>query len=111
MAPVSSILSPHSSAVDNDPGSATFYGMSVQFKFREDVGEDRRREIIDALGRAGFAARSLFPKQKRAALASIFTLRDAEAQDLKALRNTLRGYGAEIEYVEAAPQRTLKTVR
>jgi hypothetical protein len=83
--------------------------MSVQFKFRESVGEDRRREIIDALGRAGYAARSLFPNQKRAALSSIFTLKEAQAQDLKTLRNTLRGYGPDIEYVEAAPQRTLKT--
>jgi hypothetical protein len=82
--------------------------MSVQFKFKDSVSDDRRREIVDALGRAGFAARSLFPNQKRPQLASIFTLSEAEAEDLQALRSALTGYDRDIEYVEAAPARSLK---
>jgi hypothetical protein len=82
--------------------------MSVQFKFKESVSEDRRREIVDALDRAGFAARSLFPGQKRPRLASIFTVTGAGAGDLKAFRSALTDYDHDIEYVEAAPERKLK---
>jgi hypothetical protein len=83
--------------------------MSLQFKFKETVGEDKRREIVDALGRAGFAARSLFPNQRRPRLASIFTLSEADAEDLNAVRSALTDYHSDIEYVEAAPERSLKT--
>ena len=82
--------------------------MSVQFKFKDKVGHDRRLEIVDALGRAGFAAQSLFPGQKRPKLAAIFTVPKADARDVKALRAALTDYGHEIEYVEAAPERTIK---
>jgi len=85
--------------------------MSVQFKFKEGVSEDKRREIIDVLKRAGFAARSLFPNQKRPRLASIFTLSDAHAEDLQALRSALTRYDGDIEYLEPAPDRHLKTVQ
>ncbi|HLZ99069.1 MAG TPA: hypothetical protein VKP66_14100 [Steroidobacteraceae bacterium] len=85
--------------------------MSVQFKFRESVDENRRREIIDALGRAGFAARNLFPDQKRPRLASIFTLSEARPEDLYTVRNTLQSYGTDIEYLEAAPERSPKAPR
>jgi hypothetical protein len=84
--------------------------MSVQLKFRESVGENRRREIIEALDRAGFAARSLFPNQKRSRLASIFTLSEADAADLQTLRNALTGYRTDIEYLEPAPDRRLKAL-
>ena len=82
--------------------------MSVQFKIRETVQEDRRREIIAAVERAGFAARNLFPNQKRPRLASIFTVSEANAKDLKALRWALSAYGTDIEFVETAPTRGLK---
>jgi hypothetical protein len=82
--------------------------MSVQFKFKDDVGENRRREIIKALGRAGFAARSLFPGQTRAKLASIFTVSEAEVADVRAVQQALTGFDRDIEYVEAAPSRGLK---
>jgi hypothetical protein len=82
--------------------------MSVQFKFKESVGEDRRREIVDTLERAGFAARCLFPGQKRPKLAAIFTVPHASAQDLKALSSALAKYDRDIEYIEAAPSRTVK---
>jgi hypothetical protein len=82
--------------------------MSVQFKFRDGVGEKRRREIVEALGRAGFRARSLFPDQKRPQLSSIFTVTDADAKDIKAMNSALTDYGRDIEYVEAAPTRKLK---
>lgn len=80
--------------------------MSVQFKFREDVAADRRQEIVDALDSAGFSARSLFPGQKRARLASIFTIQDVES--VAPVRRLLANYGSDIEYLEAAPTRTLK---
>jgi hypothetical protein len=82
--------------------------MSVQFKFKESVGEERRREVVDALGRAGFEARSLFPGQKRPKLASIFTVPQADAKDLEAMNSALARYDRDIEYVEAAPSRRLK---
>jgi hypothetical protein len=82
--------------------------MSVQFKFRDEVSHDRRLEIVDALGRAGFAAQSLFPGQKRPKLAAIFTVPKANANDVKALRAALNRYGHDIEYVEAAPDRSTK---
>lgn len=83
--------------------------MSVQFKFKDTVGADRRREIIDALDRAGFVARSLFPNQKRPRLASIFTVTEAGAEDVNAVRTALTNYGRDIEYVEAAPERRLSS--
>jgi hypothetical protein len=82
--------------------------MSVQFKFSDTVDDDRRLEIIEALKRAGFAARSLFPGQKRPRLAAIFTVAKAGSKDIKALRAALAGYGRDIEYVEASPDRSLK---
>lgn len=83
--------------------------MSVQFKFRDGCREERRREIVAALGRAGFRARRLFPDQKRPQLSAIFTVADADAEDLEAVSSVLTGYGSDIEYVEAAPQRKLKS--
>jgi hypothetical protein len=83
--------------------------MSVQFKFSEKVSDDRRLEIIEALRRAGFAAHSLFPGQKRPKLASIFTVANAAAKDVKTLEAMLAGFGPDIEYVEAAPQRSPKS--
>jgi hypothetical protein len=82
--------------------------MSIQFKFGDAVSPDRRLEIIEALGRAGFAAQSLFPGQKRPNLASIFTVSKAGAKDVKALQAALTDFGHEIEYVEASPERNLK---
>ena len=79
--------------------------MSVQFKFKDGVTEDRRQEIVAALGRAGFEAKSLFPGQKRAKLAAIFTVTKADARGLEA---ALSDYRRDIEYVEAAPERSLK---
>jgi hypothetical protein len=81
--------------------------MSVQFKFKDSVAEDRRREIIDVLGRAGYPARSLYPGQQRPRLASIFTV--SQADDAKALQAALTGYKQDIEYVEASPKRKLKS--
>lgn len=83
--------------------------MPVQFKFRDGVGEERRREIVDALDRAGFRAHGLFPDQKRPRLSLIFTIADVDAKDLNAVKSALRNYRREIEYVEAAPKRKLKT--
>jgi hypothetical protein len=83
--------------------------MPIQFKFRDSVDDERRREIVDVLGRAGFSAQSLFPGQKRPQLASIFTVTNANANDLKTLQAALTDYGREIEYVETAPERKLRT--
>jgi hypothetical protein len=82
--------------------------MSLQFKFKNEVDEDRRREIVDVLDRAGFAARSLFPDQKRPRLAAIFTIPDAKAEDVSSLNLALKRFGSDIEYVEASPTRTIK---
>jgi hypothetical protein len=83
--------------------------VSIQFKFKEAVGENRRREIVAALERAGFAARPLFPGQKRPRLAAIFTVSKAQPEDLKAIRAALSNYGSDIDYIEAAPERKLST--
>lgn len=82
--------------------------MSVQFKFRENVEHDKRLEIIEALAQAGFSAKSLFPGQTRPKLASIYSVSEADAKDIKSLKATLTGFGKAIEYVEASPQRKLK---
>lgn len=80
--------------------------MSVQFKIKDGVAEGRRQEIVAALGRAGYDARTLFPGQKRASLASIFTI--PRLADAKAVQAALSRFGRDIEYVEVAPQRSLK---
>ena len=82
--------------------------MSVQFKFGDHVGHDKRLEIIETLKRSGFAAKSLFPGQKRSKLASIFTVTEAGPKDVKALQAALSDFRREIEYVEASPERNLK---
>ena len=82
--------------------------MSIQFKLKDSVGEATRREIVDVLGRAGFAAQSLYPGQKRPRLASIFTVPKADAKDLDAVHSALSKFRTDIEFVEVAPQRTLK---
>ena len=83
--------------------------MSVQFKFSEKISDDRRLEIIEALRGAGFAAHSLFPGQERPKLASIFTVADAGARNVKTLETMLARFGADIEYVEASPARSPKS--
>jgi hypothetical protein len=82
--------------------------MSVQFKFKESVSDERRCEIVDALERAGFEASRLFPDQKRPGLASIFTVSEADASDIEAMKTVFAGYRRDIEYVEAAPERHIK---
>lgn len=82
--------------------------MSVQFKIKDSVSADKRREIVDGLGQAGFAARSLFPGQTRSKLASIFTVSEVSAKDLETVQRALSKFGGDIEYVEAAPDRRPK---
>ncbi|MCP3410920.1 hypothetical protein [Bradyrhizobium sp. CCGB01] len=79
--------------------------MSVQFKFHDRVDQRRRRQIIKTLGDAGYAAESLFPGQKRQALAAIFTVAEGDA---KSVRAALGDFGDDIEYVEVSPRRGLK---
>ena len=79
--------------------------MPVNFKFKESVDDNRRREIIDGLDRAGYAARSLFPGQNRPRLAAIFTVK---ADDPDAVAAALGGHRDAIEYIEASPDRRLK---
>ncbi|MEH2532164.1 hypothetical protein V1277_001454 [Bradyrhizobium sp. AZCC 1588] len=83
--------------------------MSVQFKIREKASDARRLEIIEALRRANFDAHHLFPGQKRPKLASIYTVANAGAGDIRTLEAVLKHFGADIEYVEAAPQRGPKS--
>ena len=82
--------------------------MSIQLKFKDDTSGERRREIVHALARAGFDARSLFPGQTRAKLASIYTISAAEAEHLGEINSALAEYRGDIEFVEQAPQRKLK---
>ena len=82
--------------------------MSVQLKFKDETSDEKRREVVDALARAGFKARSLFPGQKRPKLASIYTISEADAGDLREINDALAGYDPDIEFVESAPARKLK---
>lgn len=82
--------------------------MSVQFKFKVSVGAGRQREVLRALTKAGFAPESLFPGQTRPSLASIYTVPNAEAKDLKSVNAILSKYKSEIDYVEPAPERRPK---
>jgi hypothetical protein len=82
--------------------------MSVQLKFKDDTSGERRHEIVKALARAGFAARSLFPGQTRPKLASIYTISDAEAEHLSEIHSALADYRGDIEFVEQAPERKPK---
>ena len=79
--------------------------MSVQFKFKDSVDAGRQQEVLQALNKAGFVAVSLFPGQSRPSLASIYTVPNAEAKDLKAVNAILSKYKSEIDYVEPAPER------
>ena len=79
--------------------------MSIQFKFDERAEEARRREVIDTLAAAGFHARPLFPTQKRASLAAIYTISEARATDLPAVESALAKFKGVIEYAECAPDR------
>ena len=80
--------------------------MSVQFKFRNGVAAERQQQIVGALGRAGFAAETLFPSRTRSNLASIFTIEKAD--DVDEVKAALSRYRRDIEYVERAPQRSPK---
>jgi hypothetical protein len=82
--------------------------MSVQLKFKDDTSDERRREAVDALARAGFTALNLFPGQKRAKLASIYTIADAGAGDMRDINKALADYDLDIEFVETAPERQPK---
>ena len=79
--------------------------MSLQFKFGERIDEAQRREVIEALAAAGFHARPLFPAQKRASLAAIYTISGAGATDLPAVRAALAPFKGAIEYTECPPAR------
>jgi hypothetical protein len=82
--------------------------MPVQFKFKDDTSGATRREIVRALARAGFDARSLFPGQTRPKLASIYTIQAAEAEHVGDINSALADYSGEIEFVEQTPKRELK---
>jgi hypothetical protein len=82
--------------------------MSVQLKFKDETSDERRREAVNALARAGFTAQNLFPGQKRPKLASIYTISEAGAGDIEQISAALADYGRDIEFVESAPGRQLK---
>jgi hypothetical protein len=79
--------------------------MSLQFKFVEKTDDARRRAVVDALAAAGFRAGPLFPDQKRASLAAIYTISEAGAADLPAVRAALAPFKDVIEYAESPPDR------
>jgi len=80
--------------------------MPVNFKFKEAVGDERRREIIERLEQAGYLARSLFPGQTRPRLAAIFTVPKVNNPDDVAA--ALGSHRDAVEYIEVSPDRKLK---
>lgn len=83
--------------------------MSIQFKVANTSQPRTLRSIIAALKAAGFAAERLFPGQKRIDLETIYSIGDADATDLGDVKRVLRRFGDDIEYVEAAPDRSLRS--
>jgi hypothetical protein len=83
--------------------------MPIQFKFADEVGPERRQQIARVLSQAGLSSRALFADQKRPKLAAIQTIPEGGQQDLAAVKRVLAQFGNAIEYVEAAPVRSLKS--
>ncbi|MEO8420197.1 MAG: hypothetical protein ABI457_03300 [Hyphomicrobium sp.] len=83
--------------------------MPIQFKFSEEVAPQRREQIARALSKAGYDSRALFAGLKRPKLATIQTIPTGDEGDLEAVKQVLGEFGTAIEYVEAAPSRSLKS--
>ena len=79
--------------------------MSIKFKLAESAPDGKVAELLDALKSHGFAARQLFPNQKRAALASMYVISGKPDAALLAVRKVLQPFGSEVEYVEGSVTR------
>jgi len=78
--------------------------MSIKFKLAESAPDGKVAEVLEALKSHGFAARQLFPNQKRAALASMYVIADKD-DALPAVRKALKPFASEVEYVEGSVAR------
>jgi hypothetical protein len=85
------------------------FDLSIQFKFSDEAAPARRRKIARALSEAGYTSRALFGDIGRAKLAGIHTIAGASEEDLETVKSVLAPFGDAIEYVEAAPSRSLKS--
>lgn len=85
--------------------------MSIQFKIAEGVSKAERDKLLAALNKAGLKAAPLFPNQRRAALATIYTIEDAAREQLDQVQLALRPFTRAVEYIEEAPKRSLPRPR
>jgi hypothetical protein len=79
--------------------------MPLHLKLNEQLDEDDRREVLDALAQAGFEAEPLFPGQKRPSLASIYSITAEGRSELERLRRLLKRFQRAVDYTEMTPDR------
>jgi hypothetical protein len=81
--------------------------MRVQFKFRQEVSEDQRAEIISSLGEHGAErVRRLFPGEPDEELSTLYTLEAADQASAQRLVDVLNSSSA-VEFAEIEAPRKL----
>lgn len=81
--------------------------MKLQFKFREKVGEGRRRLLLDALSKRGATAvRRLFPDEADEELAALYVVDSDDEASGRRLLETLK-QSKEVEFAEGEVRRKL----
>jgi len=81
--------------------------MRVQFKFRQQVSEDERAEVVSSLSEHGAeSVRRLFPGETDQELSSLYTLESADQASAQRLLDVLNR-SSTIEFAEAEAPRKL----
>ncbi len=80
--------------------------MSVVFRLKGSVKQDRVREILSAIEEAGLTPRPAFPSAQQAPLASVYLVKGGGEEELERVKSLIESVApGSLEYIEVPPPR------
>jgi hypothetical protein len=80
--------------------------MSVVFRLKGNVKQERVREILSAIEEAGLTPRPAFPSAQQAPLASVYLVKGGGEEELERVKSLIESVApGALEYIEVPPPR------
>ena len=80
--------------------------MSVVFRLKGNVKQDRVREILSAIEEAGLTPRPAFPSAQQASLTSVYLVKDGGEEELERVKRLIESVApGALEYIDVPPPR------
>jgi len=80
--------------------------MSVVFRLKGSVKQERVREILSAIEAAGLTTKRAFPSASQRSLASVYLVQDCGDEELERVKGLIESVApGSLEYIEVPPPR------